>query len=202
MRRLRVAFLLLLIALMVPAVPQSDMKKSFNFFIGQKQIDDLEDLDLDKQLSLGVEMSFGGYDWPVMLAVDIMGSVADEEIFGDDYYYGYYDYDLESRTIEVDFGVRKTWEIAGSAVRPYLGAGIAGARTELEIDDGFFGSESVDANGFGFWFGGGIYWKLGDSFNLGLNVRHSTIDVEFDELGDEDIDVGGWHGGLLLGWGF
>jgi opacity protein-like surface antigen len=183
-----VALVLAFAATQIPAA-----KNSFNFFIGQKTIDDLEDIDLDSQFDFGIEMSFAGDDWPVAIAVDFLGSAASEDIS----YYYYGDYEVTSTNLELDFGVRKTWELA-SPVRPYVGGGIAMGRGEIEVDvDGF--SFSDDENGVGWWIGGGVYWKLGDRFNLGLNLRHSKIDIDLE---GGDLDIGGTHIGLLLGWGY
>ncbi|MGH9868656.1 MAG: outer membrane beta-barrel protein [Candidatus Polarisedimenticolia bacterium] len=218
MYRFRILVPLLALLLIVPAVPQSDVKKSFNFFLGGKKIDDLSEDntggELDKQFALGVEMSFGGYDWPVMFALDILASRADDNFtYRYDYYYypyGYYYIDFEAEveasTFEVDFGIRKTWEFVSSPVRPYIGVGVAVIRGEAELNlvDEFIGSQTFqdDDIGFGGWVGGGVYWKLGDKFNLGFNVRYSTAKVDFDDLGTNNLDIGGTSAGLILGWGF
>ena len=214
MRRLRVIAPLLVLLLIVPAVPHSDVKKSFNFFLGMKNIDDFSEeetgADIENQFDLGLEMSFGGNDWPVMIAVDILGSSADDSFsyYYYDYVYGYgyfNDYDVKASTLELAVGVRKTWEFAGNPTRPYIGGGITGIRGEVEFDvDTPFDSFSVDDSGFGvgWWVGGGVYWKLGQSFNLGVNVRHSSAEVDFDDFGVSNVDVGGTHFGLILGWGF
>jgi len=217
MHRFRILVPLLALLLIVPAVPQSDVKKSFNFFLGGKKIDDFGEDDtganLDKQFDLGIEMSFGGHDWPVMIAVDILASKADDSFTYryDYYYYPYgtytyvYDADAEASTFEVDLGIRKTWEFVSNPVRPYIGMGVGLIRGDAEVNvDTPFGTFSGedDDTGFGWWIGGGVYWKLGDKFNLGFNVRHSSAEVDFDELGVKGIDVGGTHAGLILGWGF
>lgn len=199
-----VALVAALAATQIPAA-----KNSFNFFLGQKWISDLSkdeleagDLDLEKQPDIGIEMSFAGDDWPVMIAVDILGSAKDDSVTYAYYYYGYYyEADVESSTLEVDFGVRKTWELGGSRVRPYIGGGLATAFSKLKVD-GDLDSFDDDASGTGFWVGGGVYWRLGERFNLGLNVRHSTAEVDFDDVGIKNVDVGGTHIGLVLGWGY
>jgi opacity protein-like surface antigen len=198
MRRSGILFTVLALVLAFAATQIPAAKNSFNFFIGHKSIDDLEDIDLDSQVDFGIEMSFAGDDWPVAIAVDLLGSSASEDVsIPSYYYYGSYDVDVESTNWELDFGVRKTWEFA-SPVRPYFGGGIALGRGELEVDfDGL--SASDDENGIGYWIGGGVYWKIGNSFNLGLNLRHSKIDVEIE---GDDLDIGGTHVGLVLGWGY
>jgi hypothetical protein len=210
MRRLSLVIPVIALILIAGATQTPAGKKSFNFFLGQKWISDLSDeesdsiLDLEKQPDIGVEMSFGGNDWPVMVAVDILASAADDSASYN--YYGYgIDADIESRNVEVDVGVRKTWEFAHSNIRPYIGGGLATAHGELELDvDSSLGSFSQDdaALGVGLWVGGGVYWRLGERFNLGFNLRHSTAEVDFDDLGVENVDLGGTHLGLVLGWGY
>jgi opacity protein-like surface antigen len=155
-------------------------------------------------------MSFGKHEWPVMLAVDILGSAAD-----DTFSYYYYDYaysygynedvDFHASTFELDLGARKTWEFANSNIRPYIGGGLAGISGHVSVDvDTPFGSasDSQSDTGLGYWVGGGIYWKLGQKLNLGFNARYSSADVEFDRFDTGKVDAGGTHVGLLLGWGF
>jgi len=212
MRRLRIILPLIALMLIVPAVPQTDAKNSFNFFLGLKNVDDLSKdetgADLDNQFDVGVEMSFGGNDWPVMIAVDLLGSWKDDSFTYEYYYGGYYylnDYDVSSSTQELDVGIRKTWEFATNPTRPYIGGGVAGIRGSVNFDVSTpFDSFSVDDDGFGFgyWIGGGVYWKLGQKFNLGLNLRYSTAKVDFDKFDVTNIDVGGTHAGVILGWGF
>jgi len=207
MRLVRILAPLLALLLILPSAPRSDVKKSFNFFLGGKQIDDFSESetggDLDHQFDVGIEMSFGGYDWPVMLAVDLLGSGADDSFSY--YYFGLNDADVKASTFEVDFGVRKTWEFADNPTRPYIGGGISTISGAFDIDvDTPFGSFDDKDHGWGvgYWIGGGVYWKLGEKFNLGLNLRHSSAEVDFDDFGADNVDVGGTHLGLILGWGY
>ncbi|MGH9868655.1 MAG: outer membrane beta-barrel protein [Candidatus Polarisedimenticolia bacterium] len=202
---------MLVLLLIVPSVPQSEVRKSFNFFVGGKLVDDLSEgrqTDLSEQVDLGLEMSFGQAGWPVMIAVDILGSTVDEE--SDFNIYGYeIAYELTASTFEIDAGIRKTWEF-DNPTRPYLGGGLALVRGELEFDltspppPFVSGSSSADNRdyGVGIWIGGGIYWKLGERFNLGFNVRHSRANVRLGDFSQDAINMGGLHAGLILGWGF
>lgn len=187
----------LLALLLLPAsASRSDAKGDINFMLGFKHVDDFEDLtldgDLENQVALGVEMTFRGVDWPVGIAVDLLGSGAEEE------FTFLYQFDVEARTAELDVGVRKIWEIPGKPVRPFLGGGLALARGEIEAS-AFGLTADEDDTGVGFWLGGGVFWRIGDSFNIGLNLRYSAAEVEIE---DEDIDVGGLSTGLLLGFGW
>lgn len=198
-RRLLVPALALLLA--VPAVSFTATKKSFNFFLGQKTIHDLEDTDLDKQIDVGVEMSFGQEKWPVMIAVDVLTSWEDDEStqFG----FGYaYTLNSDSLNIELDGGIRKTWEPAKYRVRPYVGGGLGIIRSELSASvrgNVLSASANEDDIGYGPWAGGGIYWKLSQKLNLGFDARYSKMDVD---IGSENLNMGGFHVGALFGWGF
>ncbi|HET9481012.1 MAG TPA: hypothetical protein VFP98_04580, partial [Candidatus Polarisedimenticolia bacterium] len=137
---------------------------------------------------LGVEVSIGPGNWPIDLALDAFFSAGDEEEFG---------LDIDLTTQEFAGGIRKIWE-AGNA-RPYIGGGLAIIRADAEISTPG-GSVSDDDIGIGPWFGGGVFWRIGQAFNIGIAGRWSTADVEFD--GGPEVDAGGLHAGLLLGWGW
>ena len=46
---------------------------------------------------------------------------------------------------------------------------------------------------------GGIFWRLGKRFNLGLEARFSAAQVK---LSGRDVQAGGVSVGLILGWGW
>ena len=160
-----------------------------NLFFGQKQLDDEfeQPIDVVDQDEFGVQVSFGNPDWPVMVAVDLMASSADERVGG---------IVVDVSTTELDAGVRKFWE-KGKA-RPYIGGGLALVNGEVTIDTGLF-DVSGDESGLGVWIGGGAFWRLGRSFNIGVDARITRAEVD---VGGLDTEVGGNHIGLLLGWGW
>lgn len=174
-------------------------KNTFNFFIGHRTIEDVEAIDLDSQLDFGIEMSFADDDWPVAIAVDILGSTAStgDPCTSNNSWFCF-NRDATSTNVELDVGIRKTWEFAASPIHPYVGGGLAIGRGELEFEDAGT-TVSDDDRGTGYWIGGGVYWRLGHRFNLGLNLRHSKIDTE---VFGEDLNIGGTHVGLVLGWGY
>jgi len=51
----------------------------------------------------------------------------------------------------------------------------------------------------GGWVGGGVFWRLGRAFNIGVSARYSKATVTFFGV---DGEGGGTHLGLLLGWGW
>ena len=77
-------------------------------------------------------------------------------------------------------------------MRPFVGGGISIIRGELSKN------RITEARiGFGFWLCGGIYWTLADHYNIGLEVKFSSAEIN---LFDVDFNAGGGHFGLLIGY--
>jgi len=81
-----------------------------------------------------------------------------------------------------------------SASMAFSGGGIAKLAVQREA-----GSTKVDDSTVGGWIGGGIFWRLGARFNIGLAARVSRGQVT---LNGTDTEAGGSHAGLILGWGW
>ena len=176
------ALLFFVAAVMTPAVARADSKGDVNFIIGQKKLDKDWDPN-DSQGEFGAEVTWGGSDWPIAFATDIVASSAAADIIG---------VEVKDQSSELAFGVRKIWE-AGHA-RPYIGGGIAKLAVQREA-----GGVKVDDSTLGAWIGGGIFWRLGSRFNIGLAARISRGQVT---LNGTDTEAGGSHAGLILGWGW
>ncbi len=179
---------ILVIVLMLFSISASanEWTGNVNFFLGQKTLDK-EDWDfINKQPEFGVLVDFKQQDWPVSIAIDILGSSDDGTESG---------VLIEGQTSEINIGVRKIWVTPGSSIKPYIGGGVALINAEIKATG--FTSISEDDNGTGIWLGGGIYWTLGQTFNIGLDLRYSQADVTlFGETGE----AGGTHAGLMLGY--
>jgi len=132
----------------------------------------------------GVLVDFKQKNWPISIAIDLLGSLDQETISG---------VEREGRTSEFDIGVRKIWEVAGSSIRPFIGGGLAFLNAEKE-DAGIF---SVNDSGTGIWLNGGVYWTIGQHFNLGLQARYSQAEVT---LFGANVEAGGTHAGIMLGY--
>ncbi len=157
-----------------------------NFFLGQKSLESDDWAPVEDHGSFGVLVDFANANWPVNFAVDFLGSYGEETVGP---------VKLEGTTSEINLGLRKIWNVGGTSMRPYIGGGIAFVRGEFKATD--LVSVSVDDNGVGLWLNGGIYWTLGQSFNLGLDLRYTRADIEL--LGF-DVEAGGNYAGLLLGY--
>jgi len=158
-----------------------------NFFLGGKALNKSDWEPLEDQAEFGAEVTFGRDGWPVSVAIDVLGSATEETESG---------IDFEGRTSELCVGVRKIWEV--NRTRPYIGGGIALVTAEFEGDVSGV-NISDDDNGIGAWIGGGVFWRLGSRFNLGIAARYSKAEVT---LFGADGEAGGTHAGILLGWGW
>jgi len=155
-----------------------------NFILGQKQLNqDWEPVESQDQF--GVEMSWGKKRWPILIATDLFGSYKEDKNAG-----------ITGKTSEFGVGLRKIW--GHRHVHPYFGGGAAFIYGGAELD--FSGiMVKVSDTSVGAWAGGGIFWRLGSRFNLGLAARYSTAKIT---LFDTDMEAGGYGGGLILGWGW
>lgn len=201
------------IVLLVTGSAITFAETNLNFVLGQKYLD-ADDWRVDNdQGSLAFLSTFGPQSWPVQVAIDILGSGTTEpsfeisrpgvEIRGDD---------VTQSTFELDVGVRKIWR-SGRA-RPFVGGGLAviwGRQesvilppppfdiegNELISDPPFIVSEEDEAPGA--WVDGGIFWRLGKRFNIGLEARFSSAELSFT---GRKVQAGGFNLGLILGWGW
>lgn len=167
---------------------------NINAFLGGKGLDD-DDWLADSHAEVGVLLDFGGADWPVLIAVDMLSSRGDYDgyVYSPSLGIHYYEEDVETR--ELNLGVRKYWDVGGS-MHPYVGGGLAFVRLEAEGRVNGGNTVTDSGSGEGVWVGGGIQWRFGQ-FNLGFSVRASAAEVSLDS---GDYQGGGGHTGLLLGY--
>ncbi len=200
--RLPLAISLALALSAVGTVAVAEVSWRLGLFLGQRSLDlDVADPfdEVETQDQIGVIVSFGEIDWPIMLAIDVMTSsgdggttdsysvpyMVDNMVYNINYVYSV-DYDVS--TIEVDVGVRRFWRQKKSFA-PYVGGGIGIVRfdgslgrstniTVTEIPDfSLTNSETLidgENSDFGFWLNAGVDWQIGKRFTLGLDTRYST----------------------------
>lgn len=159
-----------------------------NFMIGQSYLGDGKWGSLDRQEAFGLEIDFRNRDWPVNIAIDLVGSSKEE----DSLVPGSGRVIRQSADIsELDLGVRKLWD-QGPFFHPFVGGGIAlvaAERQSLGIED--------DGDGVGVWLDAGINLALTTHFNIGVELRYSFAEVD---LGPERINTGGITAGALFGF--
>ncbi len=159
-----------------------------NFFLGQKMLKKSDWEPFENQPEFGAEVSFGKQDWPVLIATDLFGSARERTEFG---------VKVTASTSELDIGVRKIWE--KGRIRPYIGGGFGSIEGKVEAETGGSTVSSSDS-AFGAWLGGGVFWRIGTRFNIGASARWSQAKINAEP--NTEVEAGGFHLGLLLGWGW
>lgn len=187
---------------------------NLNFVLGGKLLDSDDWPVGDSQGALTFQSTFGPRSWPVQVAIDVLGSGTAEDSFnisrpgfeikGEE---------VVQSTFELDVGVRKIWQVGNA--RPFVGGGLAiiwgwqerallfpsrspeGATDEVLPRPPVIVDASDEAPGV--WVDGGIFWRLGKRFNLGLEGRFSAASLS---LAGRDVQAGGLSLGLILGWGW
>lgn len=165
-----------------------------NFVYGTRSLDDDAWEPTEDQEVFGATIDFGGAKWPVNIAVGYFssedeGELASFPILGA--------VDLESELSEWSVGVRKTWK--SGSTRPFIGGGVSFLDADAEVVSAL-GSASDGDDTEGIYVEGGVYWRLGEAFNLGMHARilEGTDVTIFDQDGDADY----WQIGALLGFGW
>ena len=174
------------------ASAQNQWTGNINVFFGQKNLDKDDWEPVEEQSEFGIEVDFRKKDWPVNIAIDVLVSSDDQSII--EPFFG--QVDVEGKTTEFNIGIRKIWD-EFSSVRPFIGGGLSFIRAEFEGTIPGLGSASDSDTGVGIWLGGGVYFTLGEHFNLGVELKYSDADVT---LFDVDAAAGGTHYGLLAGY--
>ncbi len=189
--RVSLPFSLLACSLLaIASAPSSAQAGHVNFLLGSKVLEEADWAPADNQPALGMEASWGGPNWPVMIATDLLGSRKSKSQGGSDY---------KSSTGEMGLGVRKVWNSGTQGrVHPYIGGGLAFASGTAEVTTAGVTTKNDDS-GVGAWIGGGIFWRLGSRFNLGMSLRGTSAKVS---IAGVDANAGGGTFGLILGWGW
>ncbi|MGB5160827.1 MAG: hypothetical protein WBQ27_06885 [Thermoanaerobaculia bacterium] len=186
---------------------------NLNFVLGEKLLDSDDWPVGDSQGMLAFLSTFGPSSWPVQVAIDVVGSgSAQGSFFASRPEIEFHGEDIVQSTFELDVGVRKIWRL--DRARPFVGGGLAviWGRQDRAIfqpprfdPDGHWiypelsviVSEEDEAPGV--WVDGGIFWRMGNRFNLGLEARFSRAELGF---ATRDVQAGGFSLGLILGWGW
>ena len=173
--------------LIVMSAPAFAVSGNVNLFLGQKNLNSSDWKPVEEQPEAGVLFDIRGDNWPVSIAVDVLGSA---DSYRDNKLGKHY----RGSTYEFDVGVRKVLSNSESNFHPYVGGGLALVRAKIEET---VSNQSVDDNSVGIWLDGGIYWTFARHYNLGLDLRYSRAKVS---LIGGDAEAGGAHGGLVFGY--
>jgi len=174
-----------IIAALVLLLPTSALAGGeINLFYGQKSLDEDDWGPMDTHQAIGLELTFG-HEWPVAVAIDFFKTEDDTTFEG---------LKITGETQEIDGGVRYLFR-KQKKVQPYLGGGLA-------FIDAEFSSMGVGISdsAVGLWIAGGVNFRIGKYFNLGLDLRSSSAEVEMVGIKGE---AGGVYAGVLVGfrWG-
>jgi len=157
-----------------------------NFLVGARNAGDKDFWGSDQdQTVAGVIVDFGKEGWPIHICLANMDSSSDDNGDG-------------GQISEYDLGVMKVWEPHG-AIRPYLGGGIAALTASFVIDVGS-GDLVLHDTTSALYVDGGVFWRTGKRFNIGLGVRFMTqASVEIQGVRG-DADYSQFH--ILAGFGW
>jgi hypothetical protein len=190
-----------------PSVAESsDWSGNVNGVAGIKMLKESDWGHFDDQGGVGVMADFKRASWPISMSANLLYSrdsssdYHDNEI-GDTYYYTYYA--EEASTAELNLGVKKIWAPA-DRFNFYVGGGLAVIYGEMEITRAnnlsagtYWDRDTEDDAGLGGWGAVGCYVTFASHLNIGVDLRYSSAEID---LYDKDIDAGGVHVGLLMGY--
>jgi hypothetical protein len=220
MNRKRLAFAVMVAVTICLASTSAMAAVEIHLWLGQKMMDDdltfniLDEtlsigMGTDDQTGYGIGASFGGSNWPIMIAVDLITSSDDNTLsYGpDDYYYLYYDYSFkfDVDTTELNLGVRKFW---GQKFRGYVGGGFSfitlDGQFTLDCDVvpqpargtpfcDLFPVDIVDDDdsATGYWIQGGIGWLFGKRFSINFDLTYTDADVDLNFLEPTNLPARG-----------
>jgi hypothetical protein len=191
-RALRTACLLASCLALPAAAASACSEGSVNLLLGGKALNREDWTPFEDQGEVGLMLTFGGRGWPVLAAVDLVGSRDEETVVTE----AGATRTIAGSTGEVNVGVRKEW--GRRSVHPYFGGGLTYVRAKIESVGANDAVVSSSHGGVGLWFGAGAYWRLGRSVNLGFSLRATVADGDVN-MGNS-VAMGGGHVALLVGY--
>ncbi len=169
---------------------------TLDVFLGSKwlRVGDWEPV--ERQPEAGILLAFAQERAPVRFAIEILASHGSADTTDPVAGRGR----MTGSTIEYGVGIRKEWGRGLFRPRIASGGALVEARVERETQGSVF---KRDHTGIGLWVAGGFALRIARHFDLGLELRYSKSTVDLSR-GFEDLQVeaGGFHGGLVLGYGW
>ena len=181
---LAILFAALLIAgLAVSNVAAAPGTGNVNLLVGMKSNDYWA---VGSQSSVGVDLTWGGHGWPILLNVYGNGSWGKGQNVFDD--------DVSEASYETGIGLTKIWNVR--AFHPHVGAGIAHAIRKTHIVQAEESGEGTfQIGGTRPWIAVGGFWRFGSGMNFGVAMRRSELRSTYPSLGGTQV-------GFTLGWGW
>ncbi|HEX4822729.1 MAG TPA: hypothetical protein VFV19_00290 [Candidatus Polarisedimenticolaceae bacterium] len=195
MRKLLVLGVLALAFLGYRSARAEDMSGNVQFFVGQRWLGD-DWKPVNQPAIFGVEVDFAPTSSPIRVALATMiasdSGTAVAPVLG---HVG----DVNVAFFEMSAGF--LWvPVKKGVARPYLGGGVVLMGAGFGKDWNFWDSGSHD-HSFGFYENAGVYFKVGDTFNIGMDGRF-VQGTKFTFAG-QDVNANYEQASLLLGfsWG-
>lgn len=190
--------LVMAVALVVAATPALASGNA-NFFLGQRALQtDLDEFDdLEDQSAFGAQVDFKTGDLPFSWVAGLHLSSKSEDV---NFPGGAGEITVD--IAELSFGLG--WIFGSKNMHPYVGGGLTLQAGQVTIEQG--SSEfDEDKTSPGLYVDGGIYWRLGSRFNLGVGARivgGTDYEVEDSGGGEQSFDLDYGQGHIVLGWGW
>jgi len=140
---------------------------------------------IKSQPAMAAEFTLGKDSWPVLIAIDLLTSRDSGSSNGTH---------VSGSTLEFDMGLRKIWGSKERTTRPFFGGGLGVFSGEVKT-----GTDKRTASDVGFWFNGGVFWRIGKGLNLGVDARYSIVNAK---ITGTEAELGGLSYGALIGWGW
>jgi len=172
--------LALVLVLSLSAAPRAaDMTGNVQFLLGQRWLSDSWGDVKDEPSVFGVEVDFAPVTSPVHVALSMQLAGDSSTLPGP----------LTSGDVDVgffEFSAGFLWlPVKKAVVRPYIGGGGLTMAAATGNDFLLFGADEHDQS-FGFYANAGVFFKVGDHFNIGVDGR-AVRETSF-ELGPLEVD--------------
>jgi len=156
--------------LAVSPAPAEDMTGNVQFLIGQRYLRDDFWKPLDSPATYGIEIDFAPASSPVHVALGVIAAAESGRATVTDPFFGVTTGSIDTSFFEFSTGF--LWHpVKKAIVRPYLGAGVLTITAANDSDFGIFSGDSDSDRSFGFYGNAGVFFKVGDNFNIGLDGR-------------------------------
>ena len=153
--------------------------RHLTLLLGERQLDDDDWDPVEDQLAGGVEVD--GTDPSTGHGYEIgMTYSQDDDDIGP--------VDVTGDTLDVYGGYRHTFRLESREIHPYLSAGLALIRAQVEVDGPINNNDEDDISP-GAYVRAGIGFDLSDRTRLGVDYRHMFLtDVDIGGISDADFD--------------
>ena len=197
MRFARLGPLVLAVASIVATAPgaQARYVGNLNLFAGYAWLNQGDWSPVDQQAEWGLELGFAEERAPIHFVADVF--VSKNKLDDPNPASGTR---VRGSSSQLAIGVRKVWD--RTVTRPHLGAGAAITEVKEEIAYPF-GPVNNEDRAYGAWVDLGVTWRLAGHLNLGLESRYTYAIANLGQGAlSRDVAAGGFHLGVLVGYGW